>query len=252
MVDMNSILKKIVTIFIILIIGISCNESDLSHGKIDSLSLIRAEINISQSLRDQDDNQIVVSLFDEHGKTIRNDSLKIYVNGADVKYTVRKELYYTSTSYYLKDNATPQDNRFIFEIALSDGKRIFLAEAKALSPVNAQNIIYSEKGDLNRDVEVKWKDLEGVNYLEISRSLKVKKKEEPNVTTYEERAPDTIKINSTGNYIIAKSTFENAQYQLSALSFKFIAQKTGNMNPQLGKGSSINIQGNIERRIWFK
>lgn len=245
-------MKKIVAIFIILMIAISCNESDLSHGKVDDLSLIRAEISIVQRLHDNGDNQIVVSLFDEQGKTIKNDSLKIYVNGTDVKYTVRKELYYTTTTYYLKDSAMPQNNQFVFEIALSDGKKIFLAETTALSLVNSQNIIYSEKGDLNKDVEVKWKDLEGVNYLEVARSLQRKKKDAPNITTYEERAPDTMKINSTGNYVISKSTFEDAEYQISALSLKFIAKKAGNINPLLVKGSSIIIYGNIERRIWFE
>lgn len=103
-------------------VAVSCNESELSHGKIEGLGLIRAEMNIFQSLRNKEVNQIVISLYDEEGKQIKNDSLKIYVNGTDMKYTVRKELYYTTTCYFLKDSATPKDNKFAFEIELADEK----------------------------------------------------------------------------------------------------------------------------------
>lgn len=89
-------------------VAVLCNESELSHGKIEGLGLIRAEMNIFQSLRNKEVNQIVISLYDEEGKQIKNDSLKIYVNGTDMKYTVRKELYYTTTCYFLKTVLRPR------------------------------------------------------------------------------------------------------------------------------------------------
>ncbi|HEY9260526.1 hypothetical protein [Chitinophaga sp.] len=244
-------MKKHFTIFLLLIIAISCNESKLSHEKIGELSLIRAEVSIYQRLYNKEENQIVVNLYDEEGKTIKNDSVKIYVNGAALKYTVRQELYYTTQTYYFKENALPQDNKFRFEIALTDGKKFFLAEANALALASARNIITPKAGDLNKDIDVRWKDLGAVNYLVISRSLKIKKQEDPHVTTYEEQASDTVNIQPTGQQVFPKSTFDNAETQLSVLSLKFVAFTHGSVNPQLIKGSEISIQGDIEERIFF-
>jgi hypothetical protein len=245
-------LKKIFTICCMLIVVLSCDESKLSKGPVTSLSLIRAEIYISQRLHSKIENQVVVSLFDDEGKTIKNDSIKIYVNGTEVKYTVRQGLYYTSSTYYLKDSASPQNNQFNFEIALPDGKKSFLAEVDALDLVNGQNISYSEKGNLNKDYEISWKELTGVNYLAIGRTLKVKKQEEPNITTFEEHAPDTIPILPAGRHVISKSTFEDSTHLVNILSFKFIAQKNGKVSPELAKGSSISINGNVERSASFE
>ncbi|MGF6849409.1 hypothetical protein QFZ51_004644 [Chitinophaga sp. W3I9] len=172
-------LKKLFPIFCMLIVALSCDESKLSKGPVASLSLIRAEINITQRLHSKIENQVVVILSDEEGKTIKNDSIKIYVNGAEVKYTVRQGLYYTSSTYYLKDSANPKNNQFNFEIALPDGKKSFLAEVDALDLVNGQNISYTEKGNLNKDYEITWKELTGVNYLAIARTLKVKNRRSP-------------------------------------------------------------------------
>jgi hypothetical protein len=219
---------------------------------VESISLIRAEINITQRLHSKIENQVVVMLYDEEGKKIKNDSIKIYVNGEEVKYTVQQELYYTSTTYYLKDSATPKNDQFNFEVVLPDGKKSFLAEVDALDLVSGQNISYTEKGDLNKDYEISWKDLTGVNYLAMERSMKVKKQEEPNITTVEAWAPDTISIHPTGRHVVAKSTYEDSTYLLNILSFKFIAQKNGRVSPELAKGSFISIMGNIERSASFE
>ncbi|MGF6929084.1 hypothetical protein QFZ48_004584 [Chitinophaga sp. W2I13] len=245
-------LKKLFPIFCMLIVALSCDESKLSKGPVASLSLIRAEINITQRLHSKIENQVVVILSDEEGKTIKNDSIKIYVNGAEVKYTVRQGLYYTSSTYYLKDSANPKNNQFNFEIALPDGKKSFLAEVDALDLVNGQNISYTEKGNLNKDYEITWKELTGVNYLAIARTLKVKKQEEPNITTYEEHMPDTISIHSEGRHVVSKSTFDSPTHQVNILSFRFIAQKIGKVSPELAKGSSISIIGSIERSASFE
>lgn len=244
-------MKKIFTICCLLIITAACNESKLSHEKISDLSLIRADVYIYQRMYDKKDNQVIVHLYDEEGKTIKNDSVKIYVNGTPVKYTVQQELYYTTSTFYLKDSAAPKDNKFYFEIELSEGKKFFLAEINALELVSSKNITCSEKGDFNKDIDVRWKDLRGMNYVIISTSRKVKKKDDPNVTTYEGQPDDTLSIQPTGQHIIAKSTFDNPLSQLSTVSFKFVATAKGNVNPQLIKGSEINIQGNIEESIFF-
>ena len=70
-------LKKLFPICCMLITALSCDESKLSKGPVNSLSLIRAEINITQRLHSKIENQVVVSLFDEEGKTIKKDSIKI-------------------------------------------------------------------------------------------------------------------------------------------------------------------------------
>lgn len=235
-----------------LVVALSCNESKLSKGPVGSLSLIRAEINITQRLHSRIENQVVVILYDEEGKTIKNDAIKIYVNGAEVKYTVRKELYYTSSTYYLKDSANPENNQFNFEIVLPDGKKSFLARIDALDLVDGQNISYTEKGNRYKDYEITWKGLTGVNYLAIARSMKVKKQEEPNITTYEGQLPDTFSVQPAGRYVVSRSAFDNPTHQLSILSFTFIAQKNGKVSPELVKGSSISIIGTIERNVSFE
>lgn len=233
-------------------IAVSCNESELSHGKIEGLSLIRAEMSIYQRLRNKEENQIVITLYDTKGKQIKNDSLKLYVNGMDMKYTVQQELYYTTTCYFLKNNAPPKDNKFVFEIELADEKKLFLGEVQALALVSPKNIIYEEKGDLNKDFVVKWHDLEGINKLLISRSVRMKKKEAENMTTYEERAADTTSIQSTGSHVVAKSTFDNPEGQISILSMQFVAQYNGKINPLLAEGSYLSIYGEISESVSFE
>ena len=246
-------MRKILAIFCLLIIIASCDESKLSHEKIGDLSLIGADVHIYQRLFDKKDNRIVVHLYDEEGKTIKNDSVKIYVNGTALNYTVKQDLYYTTSTYYLKDSIAPKDNKFSFEIELSDGKKFFLAETNALELVSSKNITCPEKGDLNKDIDVRWKDLTGIKYLVISTSRKIKKKDPdyPNMITYEGQAPDTLSIPSTGQHILAKSTFDSALNQLSTVSFEFVAETQGNVNPRLIKGSEIDIRGNIEKSIFF-
>lgn len=131
-------------------------------------------------------------------------------------------------------------------------KRTFFGEVQALALVSRKNIIYTEKGDLNKDVEVQWKDLEGVNYLLTERSVRLKKKEAENITSYEERAADTTNIQSTGSYVISKSTFDDAESQISILSLKFVAVKKGVINPLLAAGSYLSIRGYVEERVTFE
>ncbi|SEW53163.1 hypothetical protein [Chitinophaga arvensicola] len=245
-------MKKLFTICCILTVLLSCNESKLSKGPVGSLSLLRAEISITQRLYSKIENQVVVMLYDEDGRKVKNDSIKIYVNGDEVKYTVRQELYYTTSTYYLKDSANPRNDQFNFEIVLPNGQRSFLAEVGALDLVNGQNISYTEKGNLNKDYEITWKELTGVNYLSMERSMKVKKQEEPNITTVEEWAPDTISIHPTGRYVVSKSTYEDSTHLLNILSFKFIVQKNGKVSEELAKGSWISIMGNVERSVSFE
>lgn len=230
----------------------SCSESELSHGNIESLSLIHAEINVGQSLRNQEENQVEVHLTDAKGKVIRNDSLKVFVNGTALPLVTRQGLYYTTSTYYAKGNVAPREHKFTFELALPDGKKFFLGETRALTLVDSRNIDCPDKGDLNKDFEIKWSKLEGISYMLVGKSVKMKKKQEPNITTYEERHVDTVKIGPSGNYRIPKSTFENTEEQLSAVSFEFVSEYEGSLNPQLGEGSSIWTQGTTEKRAFFE
>lgn len=216
------------------------------------MSLIHAEINVGQSLRNQEDNRVEVHLTDSKGKVIWNDSLSVYVNGMAMSKVTRQGLYYTTSKYYAKENVAPRDNKFTFELVLPGGKKFFLAEGRALPLLDSRNIDCPEKGDLSKDFEVNWSKLEGISYMLVGKSVKIKKQQEPNITTYEERRSDTVKIGPSGNYRIPRSAFENAEEQLSVLSFEFVSENEGSLNPQLGKGSSIWSRGTIEKRAFFE
>ncbi|WP_118975707.1 hypothetical protein [Taibaiella koreensis] len=241
-------MKSQPSLILLLLVICSCGERKQPH----LLSDIRAEIGIVQSLQRKEDNEIHIDLTDKEGRAIKSDSISIYVNGSEVPFTIKKELYYTETTYYLKANARPQGNQFLFEIALPGAPKAFLAKVTALDLVDPQNISYPETGDLNKDVVVTWKDLPGIAYLFISRSVNFKKKDEPNITYSEEEAPDTVKVTSNGKYTVARSTFGNTQKQISTLSFTFVAERNGTMSAQAAKGSMIHIYGNIEQRIPFE
>jgi hypothetical protein len=97
-----------------------------------------------------------------------------------------------------------------------------------------------------------WSDLYSANVLYLSKSVKIKTQKESNIQTFVEHAEDAIKITPTGNYTVKKETFFKPGERLSTMSFKFTAEKTGNINPLLLKGSSIKIRGNHEERVSFK
>lgn len=233
---------------LLLIIHFSCKGPKQPHD----LSGVRAEISIFQSLQKKEDNEIRIDLSDEDGRSLKNDSIRIYVNGSEVPFIIKKELYYTETTYYIKANVPPQDNQFIFEIALPGAGKAFLAKATALDIMDPQNISYPETGNKEEDVEVTWKDLPAVNYLVITRGIKRKKKDEPNITYYEDETPDTVNITAAGRHTIARSTFDDTQKQISILSLKFIAGYSGVLHSGLAKGSVIRIYGDIERSVSFE
>lgn len=80
----------------------------------------------------------------------------------------------------------------------------------------------------------------------------MKKKEAENMTTYEERAADTTSIQSTGSHVVAKSTFDNPEGQISILSMQFVAQYNGKINPLLAAGSYLSIYGEISESVSFE
>ncbi|WP_142687933.1 hypothetical protein [Chitinophaga polysaccharea] len=63
---------------------------------------------------------------------------------------------------------------------------------------------------------------------------------------------DNYRIRSAFSLQGVTWSFDNPTHQLSILSFTFIAQKNGKVNPELAKGSSINIIGTTERNVSFK
>jgi len=237
-----------ILLLLITIAFASCNERQTPAG----LSQVRAEINIRQNLQSKVDNEIMLDLFNEEGRSLNNDSVKIYVNGIEMPFIIRKELYYTETTYYLKAKVLPQNDQFVFEITLPDSPKVFLAKARALSLVDPRNISWPETGELKKGINISWKELSGIAYLYIGRSVKRKKKDKPNITYYEDEVPDTVKVTSAGKYTIAPSSFGDTQKQLSILSLKFIAENKGIMSTQVAKGSTIRIHGDIERHIRFE
>ncbi|EDM38085.1 hypothetical protein PBAL39_00682 [Pedobacter sp. BAL39] len=230
----------------------SCGPSELSETGIGDLGLIRANISVNQDLLAEGKGYVVASLDDPKGREIRNDSIKILVNDKLLNFHVIQGLYYTSNSVYVLEEVMPENHRYKVDIVLSNGKRYHLAEIPALKVSAAPEIIYNEKPDLNSDFTIQWKGLADVNLLNIGRSVKLRKSEGPNITTYAEQSGDTIKVNQTGSHVIPISKLSDTTGTVSILSLDFIAEKHGVLNRNLFKGSSAVIVGKIERTAHFK
>jgi len=230
----------------------SCGPSGLSETGIGDLALIRANISINQQLTDEGKGYAVVSLDDPKGREIRNDSIKILINDKLLNFHIINGLYYTSNSVYVLEKVMPEHNKYKVDIVLSNGKRYHLAEIPALKVSEAPEIIYNEEPDLSSDFTIQWKGLADVNLLNIGRSVKLRKSEGPNITTYAEQSGDTIKVNHAGTHVIPISKLSDTAGTVSILSLDFIAEKHGVLNQNLFKGSSAVIVGKIERSAHFK
>jgi len=248
---MGNMIKLLILFFCSCFLFTACSKP-ISASKITDISDVKAEIEIYQNLTDENDNSISVILYDKKGKEFGNDSVKITVNGEKAEYKIIQQLYYSKNYDYRAENIPPQNNSYELHIQLSNGKKFFLASIPSLKTSSSTNIIYSKEAPLNQDYSIRWSDLYDVNVLYFSKSVKVKTKEESNIETFIEQAEDTLKIGPSGNYTLKKEKFSKPGELLSMMSFEFTAEKTGTVNPQLLKGSSIKIKGNHEERVSFK
>lgn len=228
---------------------VSCTKST---ENITSSSGIKASIDIYQSLSDQNENTVSITLYDKNDKEIGNDSISIYVNQKKTNYTVHQNLYYTKNYFYRIENISPEKNRYEVEILLTNGKKFSLGSVDALRISSANTIICPEEASLDNDLFIEWSNLYDVDHLILSKSIELVSKKEPNVDYFSEEAGDTLKINPTGNYVMKKETFSKPNEKLSILVFTFQANKTGTMNRELLPGSNIMISGNHEKEVHFK
>lgn len=229
----------------------SCSEP-VPASKIEDISDLKAEIEIYQSLTDENDNSISVILYDKKGKEFGNDSVKITVNGEKAEYKIMQQLYYGKNYDYRAGDVPPKNGSYELRIQLANGKKFFLSSIPSLKLSSSRNIIYKENAPLNQDYSIQWSGLHDVNVLYLSKSVKIQTKEKSNIETFAEQAADTIKIGPSGNYTVKKETFSKPGETLSIMSFEFTAEKNGTVHPQLLTGSSSKIRGYHEERISFK
>ncbi|MEO8254402.1 MAG: hypothetical protein ABI554_08425 [Flavobacterium sp.] len=237
-------MKQLLPFLLCLLVLTSCN-SNLSTEKVEDIGLIGATIEITQNPTDAMDSWMTIDLFDKDRKIIRNDSLKIIVNGIETTLQHRQGLYYNDESRYYSENA-PVNQSYTFEIKLTNGKKYFLGSINALSEEKIENITCAEQGDLNKNTVIKWKDLKNINELTIYTSILLKT---PNTNDKNYSAKDVIvkKISSTGIYTIPKSEYFDPKWTVSGFELKFTATKFGKTNPKLIDGSKISISTVIEK-----
>ncbi|MFD2286394.1 hypothetical protein GJU39_00535 [Pedobacter petrophilus] len=229
--------------FSIALLIVSCNQSTLTNKDLQDINVISAVIDIHQSLEKQNENNATVELYDSERHEIRNDTIKVFINGSKFDYTVENGLYYTKDYYYYNQNFEPIDNKYKLEIELPNGKRFFLAEIMVLKPVKAQDVLCAKNGNLDKDFAFSWKNMGDVNQLIIEKSIKTTNPKEPTVTTYNSDM-DTLKISNAGSFVIPKA---GKNEQVSILNF--IANQIGTLNPKLLKNSQIAITGELEIRL---
>ncbi|RDC55774.1 hypothetical protein DU508_16020 [Pedobacter chinensis] len=221
----------------------------MSEGNLNDPSAMDVRIEIVQDLTNQRKNEISIFLYDENGKPVRNKAIKLNVNGQDLVYTERQELYYiTSSKYWASD--IPAEREYNFRIALSNGKSYFLGRISPLSENNDQNIVCDKTGNFNQDFVVSWKNLKDIDQLSVTKRLLLS-----NSTSKDQKydfEPQPIKkIAGNGTFVLAKSSYINPKSTISSLELKFGATKNGVMNSQLLKGSEIKISGHIDRYVEF-
>lgn len=229
----------------------SCSEP-IPASKVTDISDIKAVVDIYQTLTDENDNSISVSLYDRKGKMFGNDSVNVTVNGKKIEYKIIQGLYYTKTYLYHTEKIAPENNQYEFQIQLANGKKFFLGSVPSLKLSSSRNIIYDEEASLNNDFSIQWSGLQDVNILYLSKTVKVNTREKSNVETFMEQPGDTIKIGPAGTYTLKKEKFSKPGETLDILGFEFTAEKTGTMNPQLLNGSIITINGNHDEQANFK
>ncbi|RYD78777.1 MAG: hypothetical protein EOP55_06330 [Sphingobacteriales bacterium] len=239
----NFFALRVLTVLFFALLAVSCNQSNLTNKDLKDIAVIKAEIEIHQDLEKQGDNNTRVELYDSDNHEIRNDTVKVFINGTKLDYTIKDGLYYTKDYYYSNQNITPINNKYRLEIELPNGKKFFLAEVNALKSVKAKDVLCAENGNLDKDFTLNWKNMGDVNQLIIEKSILTINPKEPNITTYNSNL-DTLKIGNSGSLVIPKAS-KNEQVSI----LNFIANQTGTVHPRLLKDSKITITGELEIRL---
>jgi len=226
----------------------SC-QSPLSDGKLNDLSVIDARIEIIQNLTNKGENQVSVFLYDDNGRPIRNKSIVLKVNGKELSYSERQELYYTTTSkYFITD--VPVNQEYNFQICLSTGKCYFLGKISPIAEIKESDIVCDKIGDISKDFVISWNDLKEVNELSVTKGILLTNTQNKDQNyDFEPQVPK--KIRSGGKYIQSKSSYKNSKSSINSLQFNFTAKKSGTMNSELIKESAITISGHIEKYVDF-
>lgn len=244
---MKSILPAL--LFLFLISMIACT-SPLSGENITDLSLINADIEITQNPGDKKANTVIVILQDKKGRRISNDSITIMVNGVEASLSHRQGLYYTNESGYALSDV-PVNDAYKVEIKLPDQSVHFLGSVNALQEEKTANISCNERGELNQDFTISWQGLKDIDELSVFVS-QLQKNSPPNEKNYSYRPEKIIKINPSGTYTIPKSTYITDSTIISGIEFDFRTTKKGQVNPDLGANSKISISTLFEANVNFE
>ena len=233
----------------LLVSGMSSCTSYLSSEKINDISLICAEIEITQNPTDKTENSVVVNLLDKNGSRISSNSLTIFVNGVEEKLSHKQGLYYNDESKYILSNV-PVNEMYNVEIKLSNGEKHFLGSVKSLAEEKIENIECKEAGDLNNDFIIRWHGLTDID--ELSVFVGMKENTEPNVTTMTNRDEKIIKIKNSGSFTIQRSEYKYSKSTINLIEFNFRTTKTGEINLKLLENSKITIKTLIEKKATFE
>jgi len=236
-------------LYCIIISSVACT-SPLSNEKITDLSLINAEIEITQNPENKQANSVVVILRDNKGRRISNDSVSIIVNGVEASLSRRQGLYYTNESGYILADV-PVSATYKVDLKLPDQKIYSLGSVAALAEENTGNITCNEAGDLNKDFMMSWKGLKNMDELSVSIS-ELRKNSPANEKNYNYRPQQILKIGSSGTYALSKALYENDTAIISGIEFDFSTSKEGAVNPELLPGSKISIKTLIEKNVNFE
>lgn len=240
-----------VLIFAVSVLLVSCIPSELSKQPVTALSLIQAEVGIYQSLDDKKENELNVVLYDSARREIMNDSLRLFVNGKELEYILKKGWYYSKSGYYYASNVNIDEGIYQVDILLTNGKRYHLAKVGAFRESTEKDIVFEKPIGADQDLVIAWKNLADVSLLNITRSMRLNHNPDSNITTFTPTSQDTLRIAGSGRYVIPRDSLKTARETAEGVSLEFIAQRQGKVNVNLMKGSSIYITGKLEKSIDF-
>lgn len=242
---------KYYKLIIILFIFCGCDVSSISDLDSNNLSKLKVRISIQDGSKDHLLNELRVKLSDGK-KQIINDKIKILLNGKPLDLYVKKELYYTKTSFYRGINLQRNDS-YYFEIILPDSTKHPLAYIKPLKKSDSVKFYIPKKNSHHENVTLEWKNINTPTTLEVWKLVHNKKNS--NEHSGGRYAASTIidTINSrNGKYTISKSFFEDSLTVANYLQVRLNKQESGLLNPKLLKNSHIIYNYTIEKTIDVK